>query len=661
MREKQKRRVTIGQSNNSTVSLELFNTGGHNSSGRKMTVLEVTGEAESLQEEPQRVFPIKAESESESEVELSSNITGSNRNQLLDFLQPQEDQVATSSLCDKLYDSLQALKRRNRQCLLELGLMYHVKLKNNHPSRKDKELEDFFQGNGKLVLPKKFHKGLRGGNIRSWNSLSNITLDSSKDEQNRYSFLQSCSKPKSASATWISSLTIPQPFKMTLRETHRKSQILKSHVLREIESATYKRQMQEDAECQKQFKAQPVPAHIYLPLYQEIMEKNEIRRQVETQKRRELLLSMQKPFSFQEREEKRKEAIRQKFLNILTPVKKIVPKVRKKIPKSMYEPMLGDKLKEAELLRQIRIQLRAKELLENSWAPIELGNEQRDKKSRIASKNREQKLSFLQDNFSFKPRINTSVPDFEELYWAFQREVLSKQEIKEATRNKPFRLRTSNLSCRHKMCDKIMDFQQPSKAPIQRSRSLTCLSSLSTNTLPIYITDAVRKRASAVKLLQENKKYKENEGARWAELQRKKCQAMHKSVNCRAKAMDPHKSLEETHKEKLKQNWQNGQKRTREYKKELEEMKMRVKNRPYLFEQVTTRSACQGAQKLFRDTLQQFGLNEEFVRKKGREATDPVEKQQQFESKRNHKFQRGTEADIIKQLSQEGLKRLELK
>lgn len=57
------------------------------------------------------------------------------------------------------------------------------------------------------------------------------------------------------------------------------------------------------------------------------------------------------------------------------------------------------------------------------------------------------------------------------------------------------------------------------------------------------------------RLLQENKKYKENEGARWAELQRKKCQAIHKSVICRAKAMDPHKSLEETHKEKLKQNW----------------------------------------------------------------------------------------------------------
>ncbi|XP_070611096.1 protein FAM161B isoform X2 [Erythrolamprus reginae] len=624
-----------------------------------MTVSQVANgaRAEPPPEELQRVFPIKVESESEPDLELSSNITG---NELLNFLKTQQGQTVTSTLGDQFYDSVQDLKKKNRQSLLELGLLYQEKLKNaHHSSKNDKELEDFFHSNGRLILPIKFQNDLRRGNIKSWKSFCDITLDSSKGEKNYDPFLQFCSKPKSAPATGNSSCTIPQPFKMTLRETHPKSDILKSQTSLEKESTAYKTQLQEAAECQKQFRAQPVPAHIYLPLYQEIMENNEIRRQVETQKRKELLLAMQKPFSFQIKEEKRKEATKQQFLNILTPAKKILPNFRKKIPKSTYEPMLGDKLEETELLRKIRIQLRAKELLEKSWAPIELDNEQREKKSPIASKNREQKLGFLQNNFSFKPRINTSVPDFEQLYWAFQRKALTTQETKEATRNKPFRLRTANLSCRHKMCDK--GSQQPSTAPIQRSRSFNCISSLSTNTLPIYITDAVRKRASAIKLLQENKKYKESEGALWAELQRKKCQAIHKSLICRAKAMDPHKSLEETHKEKLKQNWQNSQKRTREYKKELEEMKMRVKNRPYLFEQVTTHSACQGAQKHFKDTLQQFGLNEEFVKKKGREATDTVEKQQQFESKRSHDLQSDTEADIIKQLSQEGLKRLELK
>ncbi|XP_061467696.1 protein FAM161B [Rhineura floridana] len=624
-----------------------------------MTVSESQGAAGGAEvvfpeEEIRWVFPTKAQS---SESELGSNVSLPNTSELLDFLQPGEQIVASSSSGKDFYDSLQALKRKNRQCLLELGLIYQVRLENhNRPSKEDKELEEFFQDNGRLTLPTRFHEALRSVNLRSFSSLTNLTVDNSKDEQNHHSFPQSFSRSKSASAAWISSITIPQPFKMTLREARKK---LKSHVLLEIESATYKRQSQEEAECQKQFRAQPVPAHIYLPLYQEIMEKNEIRRQMETQKRRELLLSMQKPFSFHVKEEKRKEAIGQKVLEALTPIEKSVPKVRKKISKSIYEPVFGDKLKEAELLRKIRIQMRAKDLLESSWAPIELGNRQRE--SQIASKNREQKLSFLQNNFSFKPRINTSVPDFDGLYWAFQREAISKQEIKEPTHNKPFRLRTSNLHCKHRVSnDGMMDFQQPSKAPIRRSRSLTYLSSLSSNTLPIYITDAVRKRESAIKLLQEDKKYKENEGARWAELQRKKCQAVHKSLRCRANALDPHKSLEETHREKLKQNWQNDQKRTREYKKELEEMKMRVKNRPYLFEQVTKNGARQGAERLFRDTLQQFGLNEEFVKNKGRDATNGVGKEQS-ESQRIQTLQRNIDAGIIQELAQEGQRILELK
>ncbi|KAG8126303.1 hypothetical protein E2320_021459 [Naja naja] len=231
LREKQKGRGFIGQGINSKVSVELFNSGGVNSSGKDMTVSEVANGAQAKRppEESQRVFPVKVESESESEVELGSNITG---NELLDFLKAQQDEIATSSLGDQFYDSLQDLKRKNRQSLC--------------------------------------------GDIRSWNSLSDITLDSSTDEKNHYSFLQSCSKPKSASAIGISSFTIPQPFKMTLRETHQRPQFLKSQALLEKESTAYKRQLQEAAECQKQFRAQPVPAHIYLPLYQEIMEKNEI-------------------------------------------------------------------------------------------------------------------------------------------------------------------------------------------------------------------------------------------------------------------------------------------------------------------------------------------------------------------------------------------------
>ncbi|KAM9380965.1 protein FAM161B [Phaethornis superciliosus] len=518
-----------------------------------------------------------------------------------------------------------------RRSPLEPGLPYQAKLNGDlGVSEDDEDLEGFRRE--AALLREKLWEVLShtSGNKRQSSSLIDLTSDSIWDQQKPHWFPKSRLRPKSASSPWIPSITIPQPFKMTLREAHKKSQLMKSYIFLELDKQRDKRQSQDEAECQKQFRAQPVPAHVFLPLYQEIMEQNEIRRQIATQKRKELLLSTQRPFSFLEKEEKKKEAMRQKFLSAATPNKSSKQKqASKKVPKSTYYPLLGDKLKEAELYREIRIRMRAKDLLENSVAPIDTSNCQSEPQSRTATKTKQERLGFLQDkSFSFKPRINPTIPDFEGLYWAFQREAVRRQEVKEATRNKPFKLRTSNLCGRQRQAnEKIKDSQQLSKVSVQRSHSLTGLSSLSPNTLPVHITDATRKRECAIRCSLDNKKEGDKEGIYWLEKQKKKCQAIQRSVNSRAKALDPHKSLEETHKEKLKQNWQNMKEREKEYRKELEEMQLRVKNRPYLFEQVTKHDARQGAERRYRQTLQQVGLSEEFVRRKGKDATDLLEEE----------------------------------
>lgn len=117
---------------------------------------------------------------------------------------------------------------------------------------------------------------------------------------------------------------------------------------------------------------------------------------------------------------------------------------------------------EAELYREIRIQMRAKDLLESSVAPIDTSNCRRKPQSRTATKTKQEKLGFLQDkSFSFTPRINPTIPDFEELYWAFQREAVRRQEVKEATRNKPFKLRTSNLRSRQRQANERIKVRWP--------------------------------------------------------------------------------------------------------------------------------------------------------------------------------------------------------
>ncbi|NWX81613.1 F161B protein, partial [Nothoprocta ornata] len=183
-------------------------------------------------------------------------------------------------------------------------------------------------------------------NKRQSSSLSDLTLDSAWDEQRTALLPKSRGRPKSASAPWLPSGTVPRPFAMTRREARSKAQLLKSLALLELDRERDKRPSQDEAECQKRFRAQPVPAHVFLPLYHEIMAQNEIRRQIATQKRKELLLSSLRPFSFLEKEERKKEAIRQKFLAAASPKESSKHKqVTREVPKSTYGPPLGDKLK----------------------------------------------------------------------------------------------------------------------------------------------------------------------------------------------------------------------------------------------------------------------------------------------------------------------------
>lgn len=137
---------------------------------------------------------------------------------------------------------------------------------------------------------------------------------------------------------------------MTLREAQKKAEWLGSPASFEQERQRARRQGEEEAECHRQFRAQPVPAHVYLPLYQEIMERSEARRRAGIQKRKELLLSSLKPFSFLEKEEQLKEAAQQRDLAATAEAKISKQKATRRIPKSILEPALGDKLQGKDIL-----------------------------------------------------------------------------------------------------------------------------------------------------------------------------------------------------------------------------------------------------------------------------------------------------------------------
>lgn len=70
-----------------------------------------------------------------------------------------------------------------------------------------------------------------------------------------------------------------------------------------------KKEEEEAAECKKKFAAVPVPGNLIQPIYQEMMELREKERKQGHEQRKEFLLSIQKPFSFEERDKNRREKV----------------------------------------------------------------------------------------------------------------------------------------------------------------------------------------------------------------------------------------------------------------------------------------------------------------------------------------------------------------
>lgn len=169
------------------------------------------------------------------------------------------------------------------------------------------------------------------------------------------------------SKEWVPKITVPEPFQMMIREQKKKEENMKYKS--DIEMVHKLLKKQEDSECKKKFRANPVPEFVFSPLYHDIVKQNEERRRIMKEKNKEALLASQKPFKFIAREEQ-KRAIREKQLRDFIKSKKKTNRFKARpIPRSTYGSTTNNRLKEEELFRNIKTQLRAQELLLNSSPP----------------------------------------------------------------------------------------------------------------------------------------------------------------------------------------------------------------------------------------------------------------------------------------------------
>ncbi|KAM9017376.1 protein FAM161A isoform 2-T2 [Ara ararauna] len=372
-----------------------------------------------------------------------------------------------------------------------------------------------------------------------------------------------CRTTQKKQKAWSPKVTVPKPFQMTLREARKKEQNIKSKSLVEMENNLLKKQLEEEAECQKQFRANPVPAAVFLPLYHEILQRNEERRRSVKERSKLQLLACQKPFKFIEREKQRNEMRKMQLRDLSVPEKKTGLFKAKPVPRCVYSPAVNDRLKEEELYREIRIRMRAEELLRNSSLP----------NSRLALKDTSEKQKpkcSEPKQTEQKPRIKSSVPDFELLHQRFQQRLLQQKQAKHLTVCEPFGLRTPYI-------------------PSNKGKILKDIE-------------------------EDEEKLKET---RWPYVSpRRKPQMRHSRVNSHLGGSKSPKITESTRRRiHAIRNYE--KQRMQEYLQELQEMEERVKQRPLLFERVTQKNARIAAEKHYSNRLRALGICPEFVSRKG--------------------------------------------
>lgn len=303
-------------------------------------------------------------------------------------------------------------------------------------------------------------------------------------------------------------MTVPKPFQMTLREAEKRRRGIKSRSEIEFENADLRRQLEELTECQRKFRASPMPAHVRLPLYEELRERDEERRRTMREREEQHLRGIQKPFSFLERERLKREQREEQLRHLQPSTQETVkPFKAKPVPKAVYSAASGEQMKEEHLYRAIKMQMRAKEMLcSASMPPSMLArrlSERRKAKDAAATSEGE-------NSPTHRPKITKEIPDFDASYRRFQKRLESQKEVRPVTACEPFLLRTSQIPLHRERILADLEKEQTSPrvtrwpyispGPVRTPNSSLCSSlSGSLEHLPAKATDAVKKRQEAVR------------------------------------------------------------------------------------------------------------------------------------------------------------------
>nr|XP_039253885.1 protein FAM161B-like [Styela clava] len=423
------------------------------------------------------------------------------------------------------------------------------------------------------------------------------------------------SRPKSApiKKDWSPIITIPKPFKMTIREENKKE---KTHTRssEEVARAERERLEQEELEMRLRVRAKDPPAHTFLPLYEEIMERQEQRSRMNRENAVKATQAMIKPFSFMERE-KMKEMEKQKTKRMeqkkeKNKLKTMVQFIARPVPASVHDPSVAEKMKEEQLYRKIKVKLRSEDLMQSSSLPPRMHSHELMYAQRRKQRHKDIKKA---TKLSFRPETH-DMPDFEALHRRYQMEQTARKMELETTMTEPFQLRTEALRKK-----KVAMLEANRKLTEDEENYRNSMKSLKTkkysypsDSIPARMTESARLRIEETKkaIAKAEEELLELKLKERARKERRKIMAQEVAT----RAMTSDKDLTESteyRKEKLKQYKLQQKARNAEYQKELKDINERVKQRPLLFEQQAQNSARLKAEKRYKEILRNSGLNDD--------------------------------------------------
>uniref|UniRef100_A0A8C0TZ20 Protein FAM161A n=1 Tax=Canis lupus familiaris TaxID=9615 RepID=A0A8C0TZ20_CANLF len=360
-------------------------------------------------------------------------------------------------------------------------------------------------------------------------------------------------KTKKKPREWVPKITVPEPFQMMIREQRKKEENMKSKSDIEMVHQLLKKQ-EEESECKKKFRATPVPAFVFFPLYHDLVKQNEDRRKRLKEKNKEALLASQKPFKFIAREEQ-KQAIREKKLRDLFKSKKKTNRFKARpVPRSTYGSATKEKLKEEELYRDIMTQLKAQELLQN---PSPLPSRSGHKSCAPRKLKRPEQPERLKCTHKFRCQI----ADFEKLPEGYQKHLSEQKCSKLPTSHKPPNLHAASTAStkREKILADIAADEEHSKetrsflSPRNKSPGRSASAKpVPCNCPPPMPTVSSRGREQATRRSLEEKKMLEEERNRILTKQKQRMKELQKLLTIRAKAYDSHQSLAQMSKSRVK-------------------------------------------------------------------------------------------------------------